>query len=169
MPNQRKRPIADVLMAGPKAWVYRMEHVAPRATIESRVQIADADEYIDEGKFPSNMPSTDVMVDSDDNLSQKYPASLAAKPGKADIVGWRPDRVEIKVDTAAPGILTLHDPWYPGWEVEVDGQSKPVLRTDILFRGVEIPAGRHTVVFAYRPLSAQNLLAAARPMFGAGE
>ena len=169
MPNQRKRPIADVLMAGPKAWVYRMEHVAPRATIESRVQIADADEYIDEGKFPSNMPSTDVMVDSDDNLSQKYPASLAAKPGKADIVGWRPDRVEIKVDTAAPGILTLHDPWYPGWEVEVDGQSKPVLRTDILFRGVEIPAGRHTVVFAYRPLSAQNLLAAARTMFGAGE
>jgi hypothetical protein len=29
----------------------------------------------------------------------------------------------------------------PGWKVEVDNVPQPILRTDVLFRGVEIPAG----------------------------
>jgi hypothetical protein len=36
------------------------------------------------------------------------------------------------------------------------------LRTNLLFRGVEVPAGRHVVEFAFRPLSARNLAAAAQ-------
>lgn len=67
------------------------------------------------------------------------------------------DRIEINVDTKTPAVLTLRDPWYPGWQVEVDGVRKPMLRADILFRGVELPTGARKVVFSYRPLSFENL------------
>ena len=49
--------------------------------------------------------------------------------------------VEIDVDTPKTGIVVLHDLFYPGWEVRVDGHQEPVLRANILFRGVEVPAG----------------------------
>ncbi|WP_163334265.1 YfhO family protein, partial [Enterobacter bugandensis] len=78
-------------------------------------------------------------------LSQTYAQARNQAPGKAEIVASAPDRVEIAVETRATAILTLHAPWYPGWQVEVDGQRRPLLRTDVLFRGVEVPAGARTV------------------------
>ena len=49
----------------------------------------------------------------------------------------------------------------PGWEVYVDGERRPILRANLLFRGVEVPPGRHRVEFRFRPLSVDNLVAAA--------
>jgi O-antigen/teichoic acid export membrane protein len=51
------------------------------------------------------------------------------------------------------GVLVLADVMFPGWMASVDGVSTPVLRTDALFRGVELGPGEHTVILEYRPLS----------------
>jgi uncharacterized membrane protein YfhO len=37
-----------------------------------------------------------------------------------------------------------------GWSVVVDGNVKPALTVDYLFRGVVIPEGKHAVVWSYR-------------------
>jgi uncharacterized membrane protein YfhO len=55
----------------------------------------------------------------------------------------------------------LHDIYYSGWEAYVDGERRPILRANLLFRGVEVPAGHHRVEFRFRPLSVGNLVAAA--------
>lgn len=160
LPNRPRKAEAVALLSGPDVWVYRLPHAAPRVTVESRVEVADAAALIDSGRFPISLPPSEVMVDADDHLTQRYLSLAVAKPAGARIVDWRADRVEIEVETRAPAILTLHDLWYPGWQAWVDGVEKPVLRTDLLFRGVEIPAGARKVVFAYRPLSLRNLRAA---------
>jgi len=152
----RRRTVAEEVMSGPKTWIYKLANVSPRVTVETRVQVADASELIEAGAFPNALQPSAVLVDSEDELSQKYGSE--APRAQAAIVGWRPDRVEIDFDSAAPGVVTLHDLWYPGWEVEIDGEPRPLLRTDLLFRGVEAPAGKHRIVFAYRPLSPENLL-----------
>jgi uncharacterized membrane protein YfhO len=54
-------------------------------------------------------------------------------------------------------MLALHETWYPGWIAEIDGKRMPILRADVLFRGLEVPPGRHTVVFQFAPFSLENL------------
>ena len=53
-------------------------------------------------------------------------------------------------------------PGIPGWIAEIDGKRVPILRADVLFRGVEVPAGRHRVVFRFVPFSLDNLSDALR-------
>ena len=59
-------------------------------------------------------------------------------------------------------MLALHAIYYPGWIAEIDGKPAPVLRADVLFRGVEVPPGEHRVVFRYAPFSFENLTNALR-------
>lgn len=53
----------------------------------------------------------------------------------------------------------LSDTYYPGWEATVDGQSTPILRGDVLFRAIRLPAGEHDVVFHFDPASIRAGLA----------
>jgi len=69
--------------------------------------------------------------------------------------------VTIDVEADRNSVLILHDIYYPGWEAAVDGERRPILRANLLFRGVELSPGRHRVTFTFRPLSIDNLSSAA--------
>ena len=86
---------------------------------------------------------------------------MAGEGGRAQIVTWSYDQVEIEVESDRPGIVILHEPYYPGWFVEVDGEPARLLRANVLFRGVEVGEGTHRVVFTYEPFSWANLREAA--------
>jgi hypothetical protein len=74
--------------------------------------------------------------------------------GEARVTSRRADTVEIEAVVARPGVLVLVEAYDPGWRVSVDGREAPLLAANVLFRGVRVPAGRHRVVFAYRPWTA---------------
>jgi len=73
------------------------------------------------------------------------------------------------VETDRNSVLVLHDIFYPGWEAYVDGQRRPILRANLLFRGVEVSPGRHRIEFKFRPLSIDNLSAAAADLMSKNE
>ncbi len=192
MPHLAQWSTVETIMAGPTAWIYRLPDAAPRVALASIVRVADADAFVDAGLFPPSNGTSEVMIDDDDDLSPARAAAAASaqaptaagrdgraaatlspavqalmrSPGKAEITAWRPDRIEIAVDARVSTVLSLHEPWYPGWEVEVNGERKPLLRSDILFRGVEVPAGASRIVFTYRPLSLENLKSALDGVLG---
>lgn len=59
----------------------------------------------------------------------------------------------LKTETNSPSFLVASDIYYPGWNVYIDGKQSSIFRTDYLFRGIIIPAGKHTIRFAYQPIS----------------
>ena len=75
----------------------------------------------------------------------------------ATSVSWRPDRLEIEVQSDQPGIVIAHEIYYPGWVAEIDGKPARILRANVLFRGVEVGEGRHVIVFRFEPFSLANL------------
>jgi uncharacterized membrane protein YfhO len=65
------------------------------------------------------------------------------------------DRVRARASLATPGYLVLVDAFDPGWRVSLDGRPAPLLRANVAFRGVSLPAGTHEVEFLYRPWSVE--------------
>ena len=159
----------ELLLAGPKVWIYRIPDAMPRVAFSSRIEVADADAVTTSGEL-RHPPSTDRVVIDDETLPPSGIVWMraAGEGSKTHITSWRPGRVEIALEAAQAGVLVLHDTYFPGWVAELNGQRVPILRADVLFRAVEARAGRHSIVFRFDPLSIDNLFSALRVAVGSG-
>ncbi len=162
VPHLARRPVSDILLAGPRAWIYRLRGARPRVKFTARVVIIDSEAQTKSGRFHVDPGKDQALIDgSTVPLRRYWLAGAGGEPSRTRIVAWHNDRVAVEVVTAQPGILVLNDLYYPGWVAEVDGQPTRILRTNVLFRGVEVSEGRHMVVFRFRPFSLANLRDAA--------
>jgi len=92
----------------------------------------------------------DSLVDIYEDLDS-FPRAYAV--GAVEITRYGSDRVELVARLERPGIVILSDSYYPEWVVEVDGQQREMFRANGVVRAVTVDAGRHTIVFEYRPTS----------------
>lgn len=173
LPPHIPRPKSSVeLFASEKIHVYRFSPAAPRAVVVGRVKLVDVEAAVAEHQAPSFERDKEALIDAD-AAAQLSPDLRAAGPGAAggvaQIVARGHDRVTLDVDAPTGGLLVLHDIDYPGWVARVDGVDKPILRANLLFRGVELPAGARRVEFLFRPFSAANLSAAVQSVLRRGD
>ncbi len=73
--------------------------------------------------------------------------------GQARLVSYQPNSVVLESESNSDAFLYLSDTWYPGWRAYVDGKETRIYRANLAFRAVEVPKGRHTVLFRYVPVS----------------
>ena len=71
-----------------------------------------------------------------------------------------PDETVLQVYTDCARLVVLMDTWAPGWTVSVDGKPTQSIRVNGVLRGVEVPAGDHTVTWFYRPVHWTLIVAA---------
>jgi uncharacterized membrane protein YfhO len=75
----------------------------------------------------------------------------------------RPERWHAHVSASQPGYVLQREAWYPGWRARLDGRDVPLLRADVLYRAVAVPAGEHDldIWFESTSFSRGSLLTAA--------
>jgi hypothetical protein len=59
----------------------------------------------------------------------------------------------IEILAPGPGLLVLSELFYPGWQVQVNGEKTKIQPVMNLFRGVQLTQPENQVVFTFRPLS----------------
>ncbi len=57
--------------------------------------------------------------------------------------------VDTEVEAAAPALVTIAQTYYHRWRAKVDGQPVKLLRANVAFQAVEVPAGKHQVHIYY--------------------
>src|SRR5262249_47775066 len=84
-------------------------------------------------------------------LLDPAPAASAGGAGGVILPEGTPQRLVLHTRSDADGYAVLTDAWFPGWEAQLDGAPAPVLRANLAFRAVAVPAGEHELVLRYRP------------------
>jgi hypothetical protein len=99
-----------------------------------------------------------VVLAQEKGAATEERASTQAPPvtnldASARIVAESPGHLEVDVDLPWPGHVVVLDSFDPGWRARVDGRETPILRANLAFRAVAVPAGRCRIEMSYRPLS----------------
>ncbi len=136
--------------------IYRNSTAVPAAYLATRITIAnsaaEALSFIQAKDFDRVHDAVVELNDANKHL-QIGPGSVSDTPANIELNRPSAERVVANTDCQSKSLLVLTDTFFPGWECTVDGSPTEILRTNSLFRGVVIPAGKHEVVFAYRPAS----------------
>jgi hypothetical protein len=154
-----RQPLSHLASKGDHTLVYRSEDVAvyqnhdalPRVFLVHGARAApDDEEALRILREPDFDPRVEVLLASEQIITGQPPATGG---DRAELLTYDTGRVVVRVEAAADGYLVLTDAWYPGWRVSVNGQESPLLRADVIFRAVHLPAGEHVVEFTYAPQS----------------
>lgn len=134
-----------------EGYVYENPHALPRVQFVGGWQFADFDSMKLSGRWPESAdPQQVVLLDSEPPVAM--PEGAAVVQAEVKLTHYRNATVEIDVDTPAAGFVVLNDIWHPWWRAEVDGVDTEILKANVLFRAVQVPAGKHKVRFTFRPL-----------------
>jgi hypothetical protein len=98
-------------------------------------------------------PDQEVILADDATTQATAPVAERGGQGTARVVSYAPGDIQIRTSATADAWLVLSDTYYPGWTAAVDQQPVSVLRGDVLFRVIPVPAGEHDVEFRFEPVS----------------
>ncbi len=76
--------------------------------------------------------------------------------GSIELTEYAPDKLTYAVDASADQLAVFSEIWYgpdKGWQAYIDGKPVDHIRANYILRAMKVPAGKHTVVFAFDPAS----------------
>ncbi len=131
------------------SWLYRVNRVVPRVYVVSRA-VSERDPV----KVLARLSSTGFDPREEVILEKPLPFSGEGHfDAREKILHYGSRNVKIQASLNSAGVLVLTDSFYPGWRAFVDGKEQEILRANLFFRAVPLPAGDHLVEFRYQPLS----------------
>ena len=132
-------------------YVYENPRALPRVQFVGGWELADFDGMKQGGRWPEVDPQQAVLLEVEPPLAT--PEGPA--PVKADVrlSRYENTRVEIEVTADAAGFVVLNDIWHPWWRAQVDGVDTEILKANVLFRAVQVPAGTHKISFSFHPIA----------------
>lgn len=133
-------------LVGDSLRVFAVPDALPRARLVARTRVADHGDAIGVLLDPGFDPRVEAIV--------AWGQALRADAPLDGSVRWlerRPDRQRLETQAKQEALLVLADVYDPGWRASVDGAAVELVRANLAFRAVGVPAGQHVVELRYRP------------------
>lgn len=153
-----RRPLRELVNAGfeqvysgEDGYVFQNNNVLPKAFfVDSLVYASSAQEAIDEMDPTGSFDASEYAV-------VETSQSLTAQPDTAAAVSvteYGPRNIKLETNRSTDGFMVLSEIYYPeGWTATIDGEETEIHKTNYVLRGIEVPAGDHTIHFNFHPRS----------------
>ncbi|WP_020403627.1 YfhO family protein [Gracilimonas tropica] len=133
---------------GEQGLVFENQNVFPKAFFVDSVittqEPAQAYNYLMPGQL--NFANTAVVETSDQLVTSSDTTSNVA------VTEYTGPEITLEVSRSEPGFLVLSETYYPaGWTATLDGEEILIYKTNYFQRGLQIPAGEHTVKLHFMP------------------
>jgi hypothetical protein len=133
-------------------FVYERPSALPRAWVVPKLRIVDGDDaLVDALVQPDLAPRNSVLVGSDDAATLgSVPADPRASERTVEFLHEDSRNVVLRVGPGAAGYLVVADTFFPGWQLQLDGEPAPFVRGNLSQRVVTLHDKATVVHFRFR-------------------
>jgi hypothetical protein len=129
---------ATVVMENPQA----LDRVYFVSTV---IELPDKQSVVAKLQQPDFDPRKIALIESSN------PKESSVSAGKVEIRSYQPNKIKMSVQSSGKGFLVLSDSYDKGWNMMIDGQSKPVIQVNGAVRGFWVDEGTHQIEMYYWP------------------
>ncbi len=134
-------------------YIYENPRALPRVMFAEGWKPANFDKMVADGRWPDFDPSQTVLLNgTPPETPGIHGLHVSLTNAAIALKEYRNTEVEIEIDSQKAGFVVLNDVWHPWWFGSVDGKPAEILRANVLFRAIQVPAGKHIVRFEFRPI-----------------
>ncbi|MGL4728478.1 MAG: hypothetical protein ACRCWO_06960 [Bosea sp. (in: a-proteobacteria)] len=134
------------------AYVYENKEALPRAMFVPGWKTVDFETVLKEG-FPDQFdPKETVLLETQIEEGEGPINSEGVAKSRVAMSLYSNTEIRIEVEADRAGFVVLNDVWHPWWTATVNGEEADILKANVVFRAVAVPAGKHSIVFSFRPL-----------------
>jgi hypothetical protein len=134
-------------------YIYENPRALPRLLYVPAARQANFASLLEDGLPADFDPRKVVLLEKpgEDAIVAPAGGDSAAK-AQVRLVSYANTEVVVEVDAASAGYVVLNDVWHPWWRATVNDEEADILKANVLFRAVQIEAGKSTIRFSFRPL-----------------
>ncbi len=143
----RKLHFGDMKLLGhtQDGYIYENPRALPRVMFVSGWKFANFDKLVADGRWPDFDPTQTILLNGTPAETPPVQAlHVALTNPSIELKDYQNTEVQIEVDSPEAGFVVLNDIWHPWWFGTIDGKPAEILRANVLFRAIQVPAGRHT-------------------------
>ena len=79
-------------------------------------------------------------------------SASSGNTGSVKLTSYKPDSLKYESNSDKDGVVVFSEVYYPhGWQAFIDGKPVEHFRANWILRGLQVPAGKHEIVFAFHP------------------
>lgn len=94
---------------------------------------------------------TTVLIRDQNHSEEHISIPCNEGTGSVDVVTYTPNKVMLSVSTPCDAYLSSSEIFYPGWHAKIDDKDAHIYESNIAFRTLFVPRGKHTIVYEYYP------------------
>jgi Bacterial membrane protein YfhO len=132
----------------PGRTVYENLDALPRFFFVSRIHhVRGMEEGLSVMRASDFRPAEAAVVEG----TVEFQSGTGTPHGSVRVIEYEPRRVTLELESAVQAFLVTSETYYPGWRAFVDGRERPLVLTNVAFRGMPVEAGRHRIEMRFEP------------------
>ncbi|MFH5831716.1 YfhO family protein [Halalkalibaculum sp. DA384] len=137
--------------SGNDGFVYENNTALPKAFFVDSIQtVSTARQAVDAMQPVQQFNPAETAIVEGNPSTDIQPDTAAA----VRVTHYDARSIELTTKRSTPGYLVLSEIYYPeGWELTIDGKPAEIYKTNYVLRGMNVPAGEHTLRMEFNPTS----------------
>ena len=125
------------------AWFVKSFRIVPNADAEMSAldSLKPKQEAVIDQKFADKLKGLTLQADSTDKIS---------------LISYKPNELTYESNSKNEGLAVFSEIYYNvrnEWKVTIDNKPADLVRANYILRALRVPAGKHTIVFKFEPVS----------------